>query len=252
MDENRNVIEVKNIRKEYSLRKKERKEKDQRIKVALQNINFSVRQGETYGLLGANGAGKTTLLRIISGLISPTKGDVLIHGIKSSSKDLRSHIGFCTSELKMDDLLTPEYLCDFFASLHHVEETKKRKHREKLFERFGINEYAHTKIGDLSTGMKQKVSLAVALAHDPQIVILDEPTNGLDIFVNRTVQDFIKELQEEGKTILVSSHIFSFIEQVCHRVGVIVEGNISAEYSLPLMGESLEAKFFELHEGREV
>ena len=133
-------------------------------------------------------------------------------------------IGFLTSELKLEEFFTPNYLFDFFSNLHQVEPSVREQRKKSLFDRFGIGEFAEVKVANLSTGMKQKTSLAISLVHDPHIIIFDEPTNGLDVLTAKVVTDFLQELKQEGKTILVSTHIFSLIERICDRVGIIVDG----------------------------
>lgn len=128
-----------------------------------------------------------------------------------------------------------------------AESRKQRK--ELLFKRFGIDEFAEVKVGNLSTGMKQKASLAISLVHDPDIIIFDEPTNGLDVLTAKVVTDFLLDLKAQGKTIIVSTHIFSLIEKICDRVGIIINGHMEACDTLDAIcqGMSLEDRFFEIY-----
>lgn len=220
-------------------------------KVAVDNLSFSVNRGEIFGLLGPNGAGKTTTLRMLATLIRPDSGDALLDGasIVTDPAAVRAKIGFLTSELKLEDFFTPNYLYDFFAALHKVEPDVRDQRKAAIFEKFGIHEFAEIKVANLSTGMKQKASLAISLAHDPDIIIFDEPTNGLDVLTAKIVTDYLLELRAHGKTILVSTHIFSLIEKICDRVGVVIDGRMIACGTLDEVknGESLEDRFFDLY-----
>lgn len=246
-------IVIKNLRKTFKLSSKQQKieKTNAKIKVAVDDLSFTAYEGEIYGLLGPNGAGKTTTLRIISTLIKADSGDALIDGtsVKNEPEKVRGKIGFLTGELKLEDFFTPDYLFDYFSKLHDVNEELIKERKEKLFDQFGISKFRHVKIGDLSTGMKQKIALVISIVHDPNIIIFDEPTNGLDIITSKTVTDFLLELKKAGKTIIISTHIFSLVEKVCDRVGIIINGKMAVEDSLAnLTSEmSLEDKFFEIY-----
>ncbi len=223
----------------------------EKVKIAVNNLSFGVNKGEIFGLLGPNGAGKTTTLRILATLIKPDSGDAKINGISvvNDENGVRPHIGFLTSELKLDDYFTPDYLFNFFSELYSVPQQVIESRKRRLFSRFGINEFAFQKIANLSTGMKQKVSLVMSLVHDPDFIIFDEPTNGLDVLTAKTVIDFLRELKEEGKTILLSTHIFSLVEKLCDRVGVIIDGKLVALDTLENLTRenNLEDVFFEIY-----
>ena len=246
-------IEVISITKEYVLSKKQMKldKTTSKIKVAVSDLSFSVYKGEIYGLLGPNGAGKTTTLRCISTLISPTKGDIIVDGasVNKNAEDVRKKIAFLTSDLKLEEFFTPNYMFDYYSTLHHIEPSVIKERKEYLFDKFGINKFAEVKIGELSTSMKQKTSLAVSLCHDPDIIIFDEPTNGLDVLTSKIVTDFLLELKEKGKTIIVSTHIFSLIEKICDRVGIIINGKMVKEDNLTSLTKEkkLEDVFFDLY-----
>lgn len=244
------ILQVQNITKTFNLSKKQQKIEKTATKkrVAVDDLSFNAYEGEIYGLLGPNGAGKTTALRIISTLIKKEKGEVLVNSfsITKEPAKVRSQIGFLTSELKLDDFFTPNYLFDYFASLHKVDPQVAKERKERLFDQFGVSEFKEVKISDLSTGMKQKVSLVISIVHDPKIIIFDEPTNGLDVITAKTVIDFLLALKNEGKTIILSTHIFSLVERICDRVGVIIDGKLIFEepmtnFSVP---NSLEERFF--------
>ncbi|MCL2807670.1 MAG: ABC transporter ATP-binding protein [Coriobacteriia bacterium] len=225
------------------------------IITAVDNLSFSVEHGEIYGLLGPNGAGKTTTMRMLATLIKPSNGDatVLGHSIVEEPERVRASLGFLTSELKLEDFFTPSYLFDFFARLHRVDAAQAARQKQLLFSRLGIEDFANTKVSKLSTGMKQKTSIAVSLAHDPGLIIFDEPTNGLDILTARVVTDYLEELRHEGKTIVLSTHIFSLADKLCDRIGIIMDGQMVAEGTLASigLGKPLEEAFFDLYEARQ-
>ena len=247
------ALRAENLRKTFRLSAKQRKSEKTaaKEKVAVDGLSFTVKKGEIYGLLGPNGAGKTTTLRMLATLIKPDEGDAFLngHSVVREADKVRNEIGFLTSELKPDDFFTPSYLFDFFSELHGMSEQRKNERKALLFSRFGIDRFSETKISDLSTGMKQKVSIAISLVHDPDFVIFDEPTNGLDVLTAKTVTDFLLELKEQGKTVLLSTHMFSLGEKICDRAGIIVDGNMAKEgYVKELTAEkNLEDVFFDLY-----
>ena len=250
------ILIAQNLRKTFRLsRKQQQLEKThQKVKVAVDGLSFTANKGEIFGLLGPNGAGKTTTLRILATLIRPDEGDATLDGI-SVVKDpdaVRSRVGFLTGELKLEDFFTPNYLFDFFSSLHGVDPATAAARKAELFGKFGIDRFAEVKVGNLSTGMKQKVSLVISVVHDPDVIIFDEPTNGLDVLTAKVVTDFLLELRERGKTVILSTHIFSLVEKLCDRVGIIIDGRMVACDTLPAVcgGLSLEDRFFELYKDR--
>ena len=224
------AITVTNLRKTFRLSAKQRKleRTDARTKTAVDGLTFEVRRGEIYGLLGPNGAGKTTTLRMLAALVKPDEGSAFVEGVSVVDDPMRVRgiIGFLTSELKLEETFSPDYLFDFFSELHHVEPAVRDARKKALFGRFGIDRFAQTKVADLSTGMKQKTSLAVSLVHDPDA-----------------------ELKGQGKTILLSTHIFSLVEKVCDRAGIVIGGRMAASGTLPELtqGRSLEDAFFDLY-----
>jgi len=249
----RDILVVDGINKEFRLSQKQQRiagTKESTI-TAVNNLSFSAREGEIFGLLGPNGAGKTTTLRILATLIKADSGDAVIDGasIKTQPGEVRGKIGFLTSELKLEDFFTPNYLFDFFAKLHHIDDATAQSRKKELFGKFGIDKFAEVKVANLSTGMKQKASLAISVVHDPKIIVFDEPTNGLDVLTAKTVTDFLAELKAQGKTIIVSTHIFSLVEKLCDRVGIIIGGEMVVCDSLPAVtnGKPLEDVFFDIY-----
>ncbi len=250
------MIEIRNLTKIYKLNRKQMRESRTKnpLKTAVDDLTLTARKGEIYGLLGPNGAGKTTTLRCIATIIKPTGGEIYVNGkeVRSQPEAVRTEIGFLTSEIKLDEQFDVDYMFRFFGRLHHVPADVLKQRREELFEYFGIRDFAHKQIKELSTGMKQKAAIAVSLVHDPDIVIFDEPTNGLDIITARSVTDYLRKLRDEGKLVLVSTHIMSEAEKLCDRIGIIIDGRKVAEgtveqlYAQTGTGD-LEDAFFELY-----
>ncbi len=247
------ILVVDNLSKTFKLSAKQMKIENTKSKEkkAVNGLSFTAYKGEIFGLLGPNGAGKTTTLRMLATLIKPDSGEAIVDGasITKDPSGVRSKIGFLTSELKLEEFFTPNYLFDFFSELHGVDPAVAKERKENMFKKFGIDEFAEVKVANLSTGMKQKVSLVVSLVHNPDIVIFDEPTNGLDVITAKVVTDFLLDLREQGKTVILSTHIFSLIEKVCDRVGIIINGQMTVCDSLANLTaeKNLEDKFFDIY-----
>lgn len=250
------MIEVKNLKKIYKLNKKKMRElkTSNTVKIAVNDVSFTAVPGQIFGLLGPNGAGKTTTLRCIATLLKPTEGSVSVCGYDTvkNGVEVRDSICFLTNEIKLDEHFSPNYLFDFFGKLHGMTDKEIEERKVELFNAFGINDFKDKKIEELSTGMKQKASIAVSLCHDPKVVIFDEPTSGLDIVTARGVLEYLKVLKERGKTIIISTHIMSEAEKLCDRVAVIINGHKVIEGTIPKILEEtntkdLEDAFFELY-----
>ena len=245
------ILVASNLTKTFKLTKKQQKinKTKESLKVAVNDLSFVAYKGEIYGLLGPNGAGKTTTLRMIATLIKPDNGDVLVDGcsVTKNPNAVRNKIGFLTSELKLEDFFTPNYLFDYFSQLYEIDKEVSERRKEELFKKFEIESFKEVKVADLSTGMKQKVSLVISIVHDPDIIIFDEPTNGLDVITAKTVTDFLIELKNKGKTIILSTHIFSLVEKLCDRVGIIIDGKMIVSDTLENItkDQNLEDSFFE-------
>ncbi len=250
------IVRADGLKKTFTLSRKQQKieKTGEKRKVAVNGLSFSAYRGEIYGLLGPNGAGKTTTLRILSTLIKPDAGDAYVCGcsVTKEPQKVRDKIGFMTSELKLESFFTPDYLFDFFGEMHGVDKQTLKTRKEELFSRFGIDRYAQVRVGDLSTGMKQKVSLVISIVHDPDVVIFDEPTNGLDVLTAKVVTDFLSELKAMGKSVILSTHIFSLVEKLCDRVGIMLDGKMVEDGLLQDVcgGVTLEDKFFALYNER--
>lgn len=250
------ILQAQGLQKTFRLSAKQQalEKTKSKTKTAVKNLSFSVRKGEIFGLLGPNGAGKTTTLRMLATLIKPDQGNAQIDGrsITREPEEVRKRVGFLTSELKLEEFFTPNYLFDFFSQLHGVPAEVREQRKKALFGTFGIDQFAEVKVANLSTGMKQKVSLAISLVHDPAVIIFDEPTNGLDVLTAKVVTDFLADLKARGKTVIVSTHIFSLIEKVCDRVGIIIDGQMVQCGTLAEVcgKQSLEDRFFDLYAER--
>jgi len=246
------LIKVENLSKTFKLSSKQQKieKTNQKVRYAVRELSFEAYEGEIFGILGPNGAGKTTTLRMLATLIKPDSGDAFIDGysIVTAPDKVRTKIGFLTSELKLEEFFTPNYLFDFFSAMHGVAPEVAARRKSDLFTRFGIDKFAEVKVSDLSTGMKQKASLAISLVHNPDIIIFDEPTNGLDVITAKTVTDFLTYLKEQNKTVIVSTHIFSLIEKLCDRVGIIIDGKmvVCGNLSEICGDKTLEDRFFDI------
>lgn len=247
------MIEIKDLTKVFTLNRKMMKETKAKSnkKIAVNHLSLTAKKGEIYGLLGANGAGKTTTLRCISTIIKPTSGEIYVagHEVQKEAEAVRNCIGFLTNDIKLDPQFSPDYMFDFFGRLHQIPKEVLKKRKEELFSYFGITEFAHKKMKELSTGMKQKAAIAVSLVHDPEIVIFDEPTNGLDIITARRVTDYLKKLKEDGKLVIISTHIMSEAERLCDRIGIMIDGEKVAEGTIEELQkatktETLEDAFF--------
>lgn len=250
------MIQIKGLKKTFVLSKKQMTANKNKLKykVAVSGIDFEVKDNEIFGLLGPNGAGKTTTLRCLATLIQPTEGTINVNGFdgKTEGDKVRRELAFLTNELKMDTHFTPEYTTRFFGRLHGMSEADIDRRISQLFDIFGVTPYRHTKIGDLSTGMKQKLAIVVSLIHDPNVIIFDEPTNGLDIITAKAVMDYLTELKKQGKTVIISTHMMHVAEKLCDRIAIIMEGEIKAigtlEEILTQTGQNnLDDAFFNLY-----
>ena len=220
---------------------------------AVEDLSFSVRPGEVFGLLGPNGAGKTTTLRMLCTLLRPTGGSATLAGFDSVTHpaEVRRQIGFLSANTGVYERMTAWEMVEYYGRLSGLAGDDLRTRMEALFETFQMNDFRDVLGGRLSTGMKQKVSLARATIHDPPILIFDEPTNGLDVLVQRNVLLQIQSFRARGKTILLSTHIFREVEKLCDRVGILSNGKLAACGTLPELREThgepdLEELFFKI------
>lgn len=225
---------------------------------ALHNVSFTVRPGEIFGLLGPNGAGKTTCLRILSTVLAPTAGTARVagHDVVEDPQAVRCAIGFMSNNTGIYDRMTAWEMVQYFGRLYGMQEEALNERLESIFGDLQMNDFRDQLCTKLSTGMKQKVSIARTIVHDPPVLIFDEPTSGLDVLVARSVIKTIERLREEGKCIIFSTHIMREVERLCDRIAVIHKGRILGMGSVEELAEKhnqpdVEELFFDLIEASE-
>jgi len=220
---------------------------------ALNGISFHASAGEIYGLLGPNGAGKTTALRILSTVLRPTGGSAHVNGydVLTQPSLVRRQIGFVSCNTAVYDRMTAWEMVEYFGRLYGLEQDNLYSRMEAIFERLQMNEIRDTLGSKMSTGMKQKVSIARAIVHDPPVLIFDEATSGLDVLVARALLQEVATLRDQGKCVIFSTHIMREAERLCDRIAIMHRGHILAEGALDELTdehkqEDLEELFFEL------
>ena len=220
---------------------------------AVRGLNLTVAVGECFGLLGPNGAGKTTTLRMLCTVLSPSSGTANVAGfdVVTQPSEVRHHVGFLSANTGVYDRMTAWEMVEYYGRLHEVPPDVLRPRMEELFATLQMQTFRDVPGAKMSTGMKQKVSIARALVNDPPVLILDEPTAGLDVLVQRAVLDSIRQLRGRGKTILFSTHIMREAERLCDRVAVMARGKVVACGTLDDLREmykqdDLEELFFAL------
>lgn len=203
-------------------------------KRAVDGLSFRVGRARIYGLLGPNGAGKTTTLRLLSGLMSPTAGRAILagHDVARDPQAVKRVIGFLTANTGLYQRLSPRELLLYFAELHGLANDQARARAEYLIDWLDMGDFADLRGGALSTGQKQRTNIARALVGDPPILILDEPTLGLDVLSNRVILDFIVRERREGKTIILCTHYLDEAESMCDAIGLLHNGRLVAEGTL--------------------
>jgi sodium transport system ATP-binding protein len=220
---------------------------------AVTDISFEAHAGEVFGLLGPNGAGKTTAMRILCTVLRPTSGTARIAGydIVTQAAEVRRNIGFMSMNTAIYDRMSAWEMVQYFGRLYGMEREALRQRMEDLFATLQMNGFRDVLGAKMSTGMRQKVSIARAIVHDPPVLIFDEPTAGLDVLVARSVMQTIERLREQGKCILFSTHIMREVERLCDRVAIVSQGRVQACGTLPDLREryredDLEELFFRL------
>jgi sodium transport system ATP-binding protein len=201
---------------------------------AVDGVSFRCEPGRIFGLLGVNGAGKTTCLRLLATILSPTSGTAAVNGfdIVTDPQKVRASIGFLSTATALYGRLTAFEVVEYFGRLHGLDDAALRPRMDALFQALEMNEFRDRRCDKLSTGMKQKTSIARTLVHDPPVMIFDEPTLGLDVLTARTVLGFIRECGQRGKTVIFSTHIMSEAEKLCDSIAIIHGGRILADGSL--------------------
>ncbi len=199
---------------------------------AVDNVDFEVREGEVFGLLGPNGSGKSTTVKLLLGLLNPTKGHIEVFGHSPRHVQTKSRIGYLPEESYLYRYLNSRETLDFFGNLFHLDKKDRDSRAEQLLEMVGLGKTQTRAVGEFSKGMQRRIGLAQALINDPDLVILDEPTAGLDPIGCREVKDLIIALARRGKTVILSSHLLSDVEDVCDRVVIYYGGRIQADGTL--------------------
>jgi sodium transport system ATP-binding protein len=201
---------------------------------AVDNVTFVCKPGQIYGLLGANGAGKTTTLRLLATILEPTDGTAIVCGddVTEAPEKVRTNVGFLSGATALYPRLTAQEMVEYFGRLNGLSEPTLKKRLDDIFDRLDMNSFRDRRCDKLSTGMKQKTSIARTLIHDPQVMIFDEPTGGLDVMTARTIIGFIRECRQRGKTVIFSTHVMSEVEKLCDVIGIIQSGKLLAEGSL--------------------
>ena len=194
----------------------------------LSDVSFSVREGEIFGFLGHNGAGKTTTMKILLGLLRATNGQVELLGCRADDVAVHARIGYLPESPYFYDYLTAEEFLCFYGKLAGLDRETIQKRIPQLLERVSLTEARHRQLRKFSKGMLQRIGLAQALVHDPELVILDEPMSGLDPIGRKEVRDLILGLRDQGKTVFFSTHIISDVEMICDRVGILARGRMLA------------------------
>jgi sodium transport system ATP-binding protein len=209
------------------------------------------------GLLGVNGAGKTTCLRILATILRPSSGTAIVngHNVVDEPEKVRANIGFLSTATALYGRLTAREMVEYFGRLHGLSKEALRQRIESIFATLDMNEFRDRRCDKLSTGMKQKVSIARTLVHDPPVMIFDEPTHGLDVLISRTVVNFIRDCRARGKTVIFSTHVMREAEKLCDTIAFIHNGRIMAEGTLAQLREragaqDLEDVFINVVEGK--
>jgi sodium transport system ATP-binding protein len=201
---------------------------------AVSDVSFVCKPGQIYGLLGANGAGKTTTLRMLATILEPTNGTARVAGfdLMKNPEDVRANVGFLSTATALYGRLTALEMVEYFGRLYGLDEPTIKRRIDQIFARLEMDDFRDRRCDKLSTGMKQKVSIARTLVHDPQVMIFDEPTLGLDVMAARTIVQFVRECRDHGKTVIFSTHIMSEVEKLCDHIGIIHGGKLLAEGTL--------------------
>ena len=249
------MIKVQNLSKQFKLNKKQRKESNATgdYAVAVDNISFECQPGRIFSLLGPNGAGKTTTLRMISTMVSPSSGSAEIAGydIVKQAKEVRKNIGFLTGSTGLYERLTPDEVLKYFADLNDVSKSDFAERKERYYDLLDMHDFKNKKIGELSTGMKQKVSITRTMIHDPSVVVFDEPTSGLDVITAENIIKLIRDCKTAGKTVIFSSHIMSEVDLLCDDLAIINKGKLlytdtMKNFRAQMQTESLTEEFIRI------
>jgi sodium transport system ATP-binding protein len=245
------MIEVRGVTKTFKLSRQQKREMGASFQGhsvdAVSNVSFVCKPGRVFGLLGPNGAGKTTALRMIATTLRPTSGAVIVNGFDTvrEPERARAALGFLTGSTQLYDRLTPNETVRYYADLHGVAPGDFERRRAELFTALDMNSYADRRVGKLSTGMRQKVSIARTLIHDPDVLVLDEATAGLDVLASRGIVDLIRRARDRGKTVLFSTHRMGEVDQLCDDLALIHRGRILYDGTYDAFKREMQAPSFE-------
>ena len=221
------MIEAHNLTKTF-------KDKKRGVITAVNDISFTCRPGQIYGLLGANGAGKTTTLRLLATLLQPTSGTAKLAGydVSADADKVRANVGFLAASTALYGRLTAREMISYFGRLNGLNEADITARLGRLADELDMREFLDRRCEKFSTGMKQKTSIARTLIHDPAVMIFDEPTLGLDVMTARSIVKFVRECRNRGKTVIYSTHVMSEVEKICDVIGIIHNGRLVTEGTL--------------------
>jgi len=253
------LIIVKNLCKTFKLSREQRKQihdgRSSHID-AVAGISFTCKPGRIFSLIGPNGAGKTTTLRMIATLLKPSSGSIEVAGfdVVRAPREVRRRLGFLTGTTKLYQRLTPNEVVKYYADLHEMDKQAYAKRREELFTLLGMHDFANRRIAKLSSGMRQKVSIARTMIHDPDVVVFDEPTVGLDVMTAKSIIELIRSCKEAEKTVIFSTHIMGEVSLLSDDLAIIHEGKLRfsgtyEEFKSGMKSESIEEEFIRLLEG---
>jgi len=253
------VIQVENLWKTFRLSRGQKKTLSDKFpdgKIhAVAGIQFECQPGRIFTLLGPNGAGKTTALRMIATLLKPTKGSIKVAGFDTveEPQEIRKRLGFLTGSTKLYDRLTVNELVKYYADLHDMDKSLFQKRKKELFSLLDMHSFSSWRIGKLSTGMKQKVSIVRTIIHDPDVIVFDEPTVGLDVITAKNIMQLIRRCKDNGKTVIFSTHIMGEVSLLSDDLAIIHQGKVCfkgtyKDFQSQTKAESIEEEFIRLIE----
>jgi sodium transport system ATP-binding protein len=221
------MIEARNLTKTF-------KDKKRGVITAVNDVSFTCRPGQIYGLLGANGAGKTTTLRLLATLLQPTSGSARLAGFDATTQadQVRAHVGFLAASTALYGRLTAREMITYFGRLNGLADAVIKERLNRLADELDMRDFLDRRCDKFSTGMKQKTSIARTLIHDPAVMIFDEPTLGLDVMTARSIVKFVRDCRNRGKTVIYSTHVMSEVEKLCDVIGIIHDGRLVTEGTL--------------------
>jgi len=232
------IIQTDKLTKYYFLGRK-------KVVIGLENVDLEINQGEIFGILGPNGSGKTTCLKLLLGILFPTSGEARIMGRLPSDIEMKQHVGFLPENPYYYDYLTGPELLSFYARLFSINRDIAKKRIDELLELVDLQNVRRLALKHYSKGMLERIGLAASLINDPEILILDEPTTGLDPIGCRDTRNLLLKLKQQGKTILLSSHFLSEVERICERIAIFHKGHILATGALDALNKQYQAENLE-------